>query len=57
MPPTSKMTWFVRTATLSSSASAWPTIRPSSCSARAGTFASNEPASGCSSFVSLTDSR
>jgi hypothetical protein len=57
MPPASKMTWFVRTATLSSSSAATPTIRPSSCSARAGTFASNAPSSGSSSAVSFTESR
>ena len=56
-PPASKMTWFVRTATESSASSAAPTIRLSSWSARAGTFASKAPASGDSSFVSLTDRR
>ena len=56
-PPASKITWFVRTETLRRSASVACTIRVSSCSARAGTFASNAPASGASSFVSFTDSR
>ena len=48
---------FVRTDTARSSASAAPTIRVSSCSARAGTLASTVPSSGASSLVSLTASR
>jgi hypothetical protein len=56
-PPASKITWFVRTDTLSASASVCCTIRVSSCSARAGTFASKDPVSGASSFVSFTDRR
>jgi hypothetical protein len=56
-PPASNTTWFVRTATLSEFSSDCPTMRLSSCSARAGTFASKDPSSGDSSFVSLTDSR
>ena len=46
----------ILTGILVSASTAWA-IRASSCSARAGTLASNEPSSAASNGVSLTDSR
>ena len=57
MSPTWKTTWFSSAAISISPSSSVPATRPSSCSVRAGTFASSSPSSGCSSDVSLTDSR
>ena len=56
-PAASKTTWLDRSDTAIVSALPCWTMRVSSCSARAGTLASNERASGASSRVSLTARR
>ena len=56
-PPRSNTTWLARTPIVSSPSSPAWAMRTSSCSARAGTFASKEPSSGASSPVSFTERR
>ena len=48
MSPSSKIAWFWPTLTATVSAPVCCSIRASSCSARAGTFASSVPSSGAS---------
>ena len=57
MSSTVKTTWFSSAATPIVSAPPADAIRPSSCSVRAGTFASSDPLSSESSLVSFTPSR